>query len=178
MHERPILMRNVDGCRPGVLIRLAELFKSGRDLMLRARVEIDRRFANSTPIVTTAQPPCGSVSPLFLVAATSVIAAPASVTEAPPMHLSQLEQRDWIMDKLKPLFQKAIIQPSVRRLGAKFIAYLNKNWVLDAANSICREMKLMDADVCPGIVYSQGPVLIQVALQANLLSGDGKMICF
>ncbi|KAG0356157.1 hypothetical protein BG005_004924 [Podila minutissima] len=63
-------------------------------------------------------------------------------------------------------------------VGAKSIAYLNKNWVLDAANRICREMKLMDADVCSGIVYSQGPVLIQAALQANLLSGDGKMICF
>ncbi|KAF9303395.1 hypothetical protein BGZ74_003796 [Mortierella antarctica] len=62
--------------------------------------------------------------------------------------------------------------------GAKSIAYLNKNWVLDAANRICREMKLMDADVCSGIVYSQGPVLIQAALQANLLSGDGKMIYF
>ncbi|KAG0087646.1 hypothetical protein BGZ92_007138 [Podila epicladia] len=120
---------------------------------------------------------------LSLVAATSVIAAPAPVTEAPPMHLSQLEQRGWVMDKLKPLFQKAINSlqcgACVAALtGAKSIAYLNKNWVLDAANGICREMKLMDADVCSGIVYSQGPVLVQAALQANLLSGDGKMICF
>ncbi|KAG0033538.1 hypothetical protein BGZ82_006079 [Podila clonocystis] len=120
---------------------------------------------------------------LSLVAATSVIAAPAPVTEAPPMHLSELEQRGWVMDKLKPLFQKAINSlqcgACVAALtGAKSIAYLNKNWVLDAANGICREMKLMDADVCSGIVYSQGPVLVQAALQANLLSGDGKMICF
>ncbi|KAG0346817.1 hypothetical protein BG005_000518, partial [Podila minutissima] len=89
---------------------------------------------------------------LSLVAATSVIAAPAPITEAPPMHLSQLEQRGWVMDKLKPLFSKAINSlqcgACVAALtGAKSIAYLNKNWVLDAANGICREMKLMDADV-------------------------------
>lgn len=90
---------------------------------------------------------------LSLVAATSVIAAPVSDSiNPPPTHLSELEQRGWVMDKLRPLFQKAInslqCNACVAALtGAKSIAYLNKNWVLDAANGLCKELKLMDADV-------------------------------
>lgn len=106
---------------------------------------------------------------LSLVAATSVIAAPVSDSSNPPMHLSELEQRGWVMDKLKPLFQKAInslqCNACVAALtGAKSIAYLNKNWVLDAANSLCRELKLMDSDVVrlfrPSSLSQLSPYLI------------------
>ncbi|KAG0042518.1 hypothetical protein BGZ83_000362 [Gryganskiella cystojenkinii] len=110
---------------------------------------------------------------ISLVAATTVYAAPAA----------PLDKRGWVIDQLKPLFEKALKTLEcgacvAALVGAKDIAYLNKNWVLDAAAGICSEFKIMPKDVCQGLVYSQGPVLINAVMQASLLSGDGKNICF
>ncbi|KAF8932259.1 Metallo-dependent phosphatase-like protein [Dissophora ornata] len=112
---------------------------------------------------------------LSLVAAASVYAAPTPA----PAHLNKRS----ITTDLQALFAKALKSlecgACVAALtGAKDVAYLNKNWVLDAANSLCQDLKLMDADVCQGLVSSQGPVFVEALLQANLLSGDGKLICF
>ncbi|KAK3815473.1 MAG: Metallo-dependent phosphatase-like protein [Benniella sp.] len=87
------------------------------------------------------------------------------------------------MDKLKELFTKAVKSLEcgacvAALVGAKDVAYLNKNWVLDAAAGLCSEFKVMPKDVCTGLVYSQGPVLIEAMMQASLLSGDGKYFCF
>ncbi|KAI8354462.1 Metallo-dependent phosphatase-like protein [Mortierella sp. GBAus27b] len=87
------------------------------------------------------------------------------------------------MDKLKDLFTKAVKSLEcgacvAALVGAKDVAYLNKNWVLDAAAGLCTELKVMPKDVCTGLVYSQGPVLVDAILQANLLKGDGKYFCF
>ncbi|KAG0362703.1 Metallo-dependent phosphatase-like protein [Gamsiella multidivaricata] len=111
---------------------------------------------------------------LSLIAATSVCAAPT------PAHL---EKQDTILNHLKDVITEAL-----RDLGcdacvaalvaAKDAAHQNKDWVLKAANGLCRELKLMDADVCQGLVYSQGSVFIDAILRAKLLSGDGKMICY
>ncbi|KAG0000471.1 hypothetical protein BGZ65_004334, partial [Modicella reniformis] len=111
---------------------------------------------------------------LSLAVASAVYAAPAPV---------QLEKRGWVMDKLRELFDKAIKSLEcgacvAALVGAKDVAYLNKNWVLDAAAGLCSEFKIMPNDVCTGLVYSQGPVLVEALLQANLLSGDGKYLCF
>ncbi|KAF9085424.1 hypothetical protein BGX23_009673 [Mortierella sp. AD031] len=112
---------------------------------------------------------------LTLAVASAVYAAPA----APTHHL---EKRGWFMDKLKDLFTKAIKSLEcgacvAALVGAKDISYLNKNWVLDAASGLCTEFKVMPKDVCQGLVYSQGPVLLNSLMQASLLSGDGKFIC-
>ncbi|CAO3568458.1 unnamed protein product [Mortierella alpina] len=110
---------------------------------------------------------------LSLAVASSVYAAPA------PVHL---EKRGWAMDKLRDLFTKAVKSLEcgacvTALVAAKDISYLNKNWVLDAAAGLCSEFKVMPKDVCTGLVYSQGPVLIDSILEASLLSGDGKYIC-
>jgi sphingomyelin phosphodiesterase len=42
---------------------------------------------------------------------------------------------------------------------------------------MCTDFKIMPKDVCQGLVYSQGPVLIDAVRKASLLSGDGKFIC-
>ncbi|KAI1319696.1 hypothetical protein EDD11_003390 [Mortierella claussenii] len=99
------------------------------------------------------------------------------------MSVHQLERRGIALDNLKSLFAKALNSLEcgacvAALVGAKDVAHLNKNWVLDAAASLCTDFKLMDADVCKGLVYTQGPSLINAVLQAKLLSGDGKMICF
>ncbi|KAF9427909.1 hypothetical protein BGZ94_003882 [Podila epigama] len=112
---------------------------------------------------------------LSLVAATAVCAAPAVPVD--------VDKRGWVIDQLKPVFEKALKTLEcgacvTALVAAKDIAYLNRNWVLDAANSICADFKVMPKDVCSGLVYSQGPVLIEAAMQASLLSGDGKQICF
>ncbi|KAG0351221.1 hypothetical protein BG005_009314 [Podila minutissima] len=112
---------------------------------------------------------------LSLVAATSVYAAPAAPV--------QMDKRGWVIDQLKPVFEKALktleCGACVAALtAAKDLAYLNRNWVLDAANSLCDDFNIMPADVCSGLVYSQGPVLIEAVMQASILSGDGKQICF
>ncbi|KAG0067493.1 hypothetical protein BGZ89_006009 [Linnemannia elongata] len=107
--------------------------------------------------------------------------AAASVTAAPtPVHI---EKRGVILDKLKDAFAKALTSLQCGAcvsalVVAKDVSYLNRNWVLDAANSLCSSFKIMDQDVCKGLVYTQGPVLIESAMRAKLLSGDGKMICF
>ncbi|KAG0251723.1 hypothetical protein BG011_007420, partial [Mortierella polycephala] len=113
---------------------------------------------------------------LSLVVASAVYAAP--VTPNP----SHLEKRGWAADQLEKLFTKAISTLEcgacvAALVGAKDIAYLNKNWVLSAVTGLCKQFKIMPEDVCTGLVYSQGPVLINAVMQANLLSGDGKIIC-
>ncbi|KAG0052698.1 hypothetical protein BGZ83_002217 [Gryganskiella cystojenkinii] len=123
---------------------------------------------------------------LSLVAATAVVAvptAPAYKDHIPPAHLSHIEKRGWVMDKLKPIFTKALKSLEcgacvAALVAAKDIAYLNHNWVLDAATSLCTDLKLMDKDVCQGLVALQGPALINAAMSASLLSGDGKFMCF
>ncbi|KAI1321164.1 hypothetical protein EDD11_007730 [Mortierella claussenii] len=111
---------------------------------------------------------------LSLAVASSVYAAPA------PVH--QVEKRGVVLDKLKDLFTKAIKSLEcgacvAALVGAKDVAYLNKNWVLDATAALCNDFKVMPKDVCTGLVYSQGPVIVDAILQANLLSGDGKYMC-
>ncbi|KAF9189924.1 hypothetical protein BGZ51_009136 [Haplosporangium sp. Z 767] len=113
---------------------------------------------------------------LSLVVASTVYAAP--VTPNP----SHLEKRGWAMDQLEELFTKALntleCGACVSALvGAKNIAYLNRNWVLSAVTGLCKQFKIMPEDVCTGLVNSQGPVLIEAVMQASLLSGDGKFIC-
>lgn len=83
---------------------------------------------------------------LSLVAASAVYAAPAVPAAA------HLEKRGWVMDKLKPLFEKALKTLEcgacvAALVGAKDVAYLNKNWVLDAASGMCTEFKVMPKDV-------------------------------
>ena len=56
------------------------------------------------------------------------------------------------MDQLKPLFAKALQTLEcgacvAALVGAKDLAWFNHNWVLDAANDLCKDLKLMDADV-------------------------------
>jgi len=56
------------------------------------------------------------------------------------------------MDKLKELFTKAVKSLEcgacvAALVGAKDVAYLNKNWVLDAAAGLCSEFKVMPKDV-------------------------------
>ncbi|KAF9096097.1 hypothetical protein BGX29_008745 [Mortierella sp. GBA35] len=116
---------------------------------------------------------------LSLVAAAAVTAAPTPASTT-PVHI---EKRGIILDKLKDTFAKALTSLQcgacvTALVGAKSVSYINRNWVLDAANALCREFKVMDADVCKGLVYSQGPVLVESAMRANLVGGDGKMICF
>ncbi|KAF9326023.1 hypothetical protein BGZ91_002137, partial [Linnemannia elongata] len=112
---------------------------------------------------------------LTLAVASSVYAAPA----APTHHL---EKRGWLMDKMKDAFAKAVKSLEcgacvTALVVAKDVSYLNKNWVLDAAAGMCTDFKVMPKDVCHGLVYSQGPVLVNSIRQASLLSGDGKHIC-
>ncbi|KAI7820917.1 Metallo-dependent phosphatase-like protein [Gamsiella multidivaricata] len=110
---------------------------------------------------------------LSLAVASSVYAAPTPV---------QLEKRGVVLDNLKELFTKAIKSLEcgacvAALVGAKDVAYLNKSWVLDAAAGLCSEFKIMPKDVCTGLVYTQGPVLVNALMQASLLSGDGKHLC-
>ncbi|KAF9578238.1 hypothetical protein BGW38_006074, partial [Lunasporangiospora selenospora] len=120
---------------------------------------------------------------LSLAVASAVYAAPtAPVSPQEKPNLVNLEKRGWVMDQLKPLFTKALrtleCGACVSALsGAKGVAYLNKNWVLSAATSLCKSTKLADADVCEGLIALQGPVVIEAVMQANLLKGDGKFMC-
>ncbi|KAG0213343.1 hypothetical protein BGX28_004681 [Mortierella sp. GBA30] len=107
----------------------------------------------------------------------------ASTVYTAPTRNVHLEKRNWVSDKLKDLLTKALTTMEcgacvAALVGAKDIAYLNKNWVLDAVNGLCPSLSKQSPDVCSGLVYSQGPVLLDSLLAANLLSGDGKEICF
>ncbi|KAG0213344.1 hypothetical protein BGX28_004682 [Mortierella sp. GBA30] len=111
---------------------------------------------------------------ISLVAATTVIAAPT-----PAAHL---DKRNWIADKLHPLFTKAIQSLECGAciaaiIGAKDVALINKNWVLDAVRELCPPIAKMPADVCNGLVDLYGPVLIDAVLKADISGGDGKLIC-
>ncbi|KAF9952773.1 hypothetical protein BGZ72_005926 [Mortierella alpina] len=110
------------------------------------------------------------------------LAIASAVYAAPAPHV-QLEKRNWATDKLKELFTKALNTLEcgacvAALIGAKDIAFLNKNWVLDAVNELCPSIAKMPKDVCSGLVYSQGPVMLDSLLAASLTSGDGKAICF
>ncbi|KAG9072015.1 hypothetical protein KI688_006237 [Linnemannia hyalina] len=123
-------------------------------------------------------------------ATTTVLAAPApiqpstpDILAAAPSHLSHLQKRNLVTDKLKGLLQKALTSLECSAcvaalVGVKDVAYLNKNWVLDVVNDLCPSLAKEPADVCAGLVNSQGPVLINSLLKADLTGGDGKEICF
>ncbi|KAF9171778.1 hypothetical protein BGX21_006795 [Mortierella sp. AD011] len=111
---------------------------------------------------------------LSLTAASAVYAVPVA-----PIHL---EKRGAIMDKLNDLFSKALKSLEcgacvAALVGAKDVTYLNKNWVLEAAVGLCETVVKMPTDVCTGLVYEQGPIIIDAVRKASLLSGDGKYIC-
>lgn len=79
------------------------------------------------------------------------LAIASSVYAAPAPHV-ELEKRGWVTDKLKELFTKALKTMEcgacvAALIGAKDIAYLNKNWVLDAVNELCPAIAKQPADV-------------------------------
>ncbi|KAG0288044.1 hypothetical protein BGZ98_004408, partial [Dissophora globulifera] len=109
--------------------------------------------------------------------------AAASSIHAAPTHAAGLQKRGYIIDHLKGLLEDALKSLEcgacvAALVGVKDVAYLSTDWALEAVNGVCTDLKLMPADVCQGLVYSQGPVLANSLLQADLLSGDGKKICF
>ncbi|KAG0242308.1 hypothetical protein BGW41_004522 [Actinomortierella wolfii] len=122
---------------------------------------------------------------LSIAAATAVLAAPTpmAASQDGSNDIAHLEKRGWVMDQLRPLFKKALdtleCGACVSALaGAKGIAVLNKDWVLDAAKGLCTEFKIMPGEVCKGLVDSYGPTLVDAVLKAKITSGDGKYICY
>lgn len=92
-------------------------------------------------------------------ATTTVLAAPAPVLPstpdilaAAPSHLSHLQKRNLVTDKLKGLLQEALTSLECSAcvaalVGVKDVAYLNKTWVLDAVNDLCPSLAKEPADV-------------------------------
>ncbi|KAG0355265.1 Metallo-dependent phosphatase-like protein [Gamsiella multidivaricata] len=112
---------------------------------------------------------------LSLAMASSVYAAPAAPV--------RLDKRNWVTDKLKGLLSEALSTLEcgacvAALVGVKDVGLLNKNWALDAVNELCPSLSKQSADVCSGLVYSQGSVLLDSLLAADLTGGDGKEICF
>ncbi|KAF9584348.1 hypothetical protein BGW38_006781 [Lunasporangiospora selenospora] len=110
---------------------------------------------------------------LLSAAVITVQAAPA------PVHL---EKRNWVIDKLKPLFLKALqtleCGACVSAIaGAREVAALNNQWVLDAAKELCPTLAKQSPEVCEGLVRLYGPPLIDTVMKANILGGDGKIMC-
>ncbi|KAF9317855.1 hypothetical protein BG003_000251 [Podila horticola] len=117
---------------------------------------------------------------LSLAMVSSVYAVPTPATD-------HLEKQNAVTDKIKSLFEDILhsMNPSQRcsacvaaLVGVKGFAHLNKNWALDAINGICPSVTNRTADVCSGLVYSQGPVILDSLLSADITGGDGKFICF
>ncbi|KAF9144248.1 hypothetical protein BGX30_013426 [Mortierella sp. GBA39] len=111
---------------------------------------------------------------LTLAVASSVYAAPA------PAHLAK---RNWVSDKLTDLVEKALNTLecgacTAALVGVKDVAWLNKNWVIDALSGICPKVSKLTPDVCTGVVKLEGPALLDALLKADLLSGDAKFICY
>ena len=81
---------------------------------------------------------------LSLVAATSVFAAPTPV----PAYLDKRSVTSHLQALLAKALKSLECDACVAALtGVKDVAYLNKSWALDAANSLCTDLKLEDADV-------------------------------
>ncbi|KAF8926375.1 hypothetical protein BGZ58_011233 [Dissophora ornata] len=115
-----------------------------------------------------------STAILSLAVASSVYAAPT------PIHLAK---RNILTDKLKSLLTEAATSLEcdacvAALVGVKDVAWLNKTWALDAINDVCPSLTSESTDVCSGLVFSQGPVLLSSLLSADLTGGDGKLICF
>ncbi|KAK3837051.1 MAG: Metallo-dependent phosphatase-like protein [Linnemannia elongata] len=114
---------------------------------------------------------------LSLVVASSVIAAPA-----PGPNASELEKRSWLGDKITEWYQEV---KNSFNCGAcvtglvtiKNIAWLKRSWALDGLVNLCPLIK-MDADVCSNFIYTEGAVLVDSLLSADITGGDGKFICF
>ncbi|KAF9372833.1 Sphingomyelin phosphodiesterase, partial [Mortierella sp. AD011] len=108
------------------------------------------------------------------------LAAASAVYSAPVQNMSK---RNWFTDDLKSLITKALSTLEcdaceAALVGVKDVALLNKQWVLDAVNDLCPTLSKEPAAVCAGLVNSQGPVLINSLLSADLTGGDAKEICF
>ncbi|KAF9352129.1 hypothetical protein BGX26_010003 [Mortierella sp. AD094] len=95
----------------------------------------------------------------------------------------QIEKRSWVLDKLGPLFTKAVQSLECGAcvaaiVGAKDIAFINKNWVLDAGKQLCPTLLKKPADLCNGIIDHYGDAVLDSILKANILAGDGKLMCY
>ncbi|KAF9116534.1 hypothetical protein BGX27_001828 [Mortierella sp. AM989] len=111
---------------------------------------------------------------ISLVAASAVFAAPTPI---------QLERRGWVTDRLKPLFTKAVQSLScgacvTALVGAKDVAFINKDWVLDAGRQLCPTLLKKPADVCNGMIDAYGHAILDSILKANIVGGDGKIMCY
>ncbi|KAG0319247.1 hypothetical protein BGZ99_005214 [Dissophora globulifera] len=116
------------------------------------------------------------ISPWF-VALSLAVASSVNAVPAP------LQKRNAFEDELKALWTAAIQKKDcgscvAALVGVKDLAYLNQNWVLDAVNDLCPSLTNQTADVCSGLVYSQGPTFLNSLISADITGGDGKQICF
>ncbi|KAG0289574.1 hypothetical protein BGZ96_006906, partial [Linnemannia gamsii] len=144
------------------------------------------RFRTSTVILSLALATTAVLAfpaPDAPLASASSTSSPSSILAASPRHLTHLQKRNWVTDKLKALLQEALTSLECTAceaalVGVKDVAYLNKNWVLSALNELCPSLAKEPADVCTGLINSQGPVILDSLLKADLTGGDGKEICF
>ncbi|KAG0304571.1 hypothetical protein BGZ98_005319 [Dissophora globulifera] len=116
------------------------------------------------------------VSALFVALSLAV----ASLVNAVP---APLQKRNAFVDELKALWTAAIQKKDcdsciAALVGVKDLAILNQNWVLDAVNDLCPSLTNQTADVCSGLIYSQGPTFLNSLISADITGGDGKQICF
>lgn len=84
---------------------------------------------------------------LSLAVASSVYAAPVA-----PKPVHNLAKRGWVLDKLKALLEEVLTTLEcgaceAALVGVKDVAWLNKNWVLDAVNDLCPTLSKEPADV-------------------------------
>ncbi|KAF9399088.1 hypothetical protein BGX21_006794 [Mortierella sp. AD011] len=108
---------------------------------------------------------------ISFVTASTVFAAPV-----------QLEKRNWVLDKLEPLITKAVQSLECGAcvtaiVGVKDVALLNKNWVLDAGRHLCPTVLKKSADLCNGLIDHYGDIVLDSVVKANILGGDGKLMC-
>ncbi|KAF9352130.1 hypothetical protein BGX26_010004, partial [Mortierella sp. AD094] len=111
------------------------------------------------------------------------LAVASAVYGAPVASVQHVNKRNWFTDDLKSLLTKALTTLEcgaceAALVGIKDVAFLNKQWALDAINDVCPSASKLPADVCSGLVNTQGPVAIDALLSADLTGGDGKEICF
>ncbi|KAF9105018.1 hypothetical protein BGX29_000830 [Mortierella sp. GBA35] len=60
----------------------------------------------------------------------------------------------------------------------KNIAWFKKSWALDGVHSLCPYTTSIDADACTNFIYTEGSILVDSLLTANIMGGDGKLICY
>ncbi|KAF9356356.1 Sphingomyelin phosphodiesterase [Mortierella sp. AD094] len=116
---------------------------------------------------------------LNILSVTLSLAVASAVIAAPSHQLQVSVKKQQFLEFALIASQKLDCASCEAAIGAlKELAKASRNSALDSIDYLCKKITKEPADVCSGLTDSEGPVLLNALMTADLSGGDGKEMCF